>query len=91
MQVDNPIAREYYMNEAADQGWSSRVLERNINSFYYERILSSKEENLPAKELQPEHSIADFIKDPYIFEFLNFPEPYASSERDIESGLIQNL
>jgi len=66
-------------------------LERNINSFYYERILSSKEENLPAKELQPEHSIADFIKDPYIFEFLNFPEPYASSERDIESGLIQNL
>ena len=91
MRVDNPIAREYYMNEAADQGWSSRVLERNINSFYYERILSSKEENLPAKELQPEHSIADFIKDPYIFEFLNFPEPYASSERDIESGLIQNL
>jgi hypothetical protein len=32
MRVDNPRAREYYMHETADQNWSSRVLERNINS-----------------------------------------------------------
>lgn len=41
MRVENPNAREYYGREAAEQHWSARQLERNINSFYYERLFGS--------------------------------------------------
>lgn len=43
MRVENPAAREYYMNEAAEQNWSTRQLERNIHSLYYERLLSTRD------------------------------------------------
>jgi predicted nuclease of restriction endonuclease-like (RecB) superfamily len=33
----------------------------------------------------------DFIKDPYVFEFLNIPEPVNALEQDIEKALIGNL
>ena len=35
-------AREFYMQEAVKSQWSTRQLERQINSFLYERLLSSK-------------------------------------------------
>lgn len=41
MRVENMKAREYYLKEAAEQIWSVRTLERNITSFYYERLLTS--------------------------------------------------
>ena len=41
MRLENEKVREWYIGEAATQRWSTRQLERNINSFYYERILSS--------------------------------------------------
>lgn len=93
MRVDNPNARQYYMNEAADNIWSVRTLQRNINTLYYERILSTtnKSEALTKAGLLEKQSPADFIKDPYIFEFLKIPETQASTEKDIESALIENL
>ena len=90
MRVENISARAFYINEAADQQWSSRVLERNINTFYFERILSSKEKPKPASTVR-KHTPDDFIKDPYVFEFLNIPQNFTANERDLESSLIQNL
>jgi hypothetical protein len=40
--VENIETRKYYMNEAAGYNWSTRLLEREITSFYFERLLSSK-------------------------------------------------
>lgn len=93
MRVDNSLAREYYLREATDQRWSVRQLERNIHTFYYERLLSSR--NKPAAlvhqaEMEKE-SPRDFLKDPYVFEFLDIPEPYRASEKEIEAALIENL
>lgn len=45
MRVESENARTYYLNEAAEQGWSVRTLERNINTFYYHRLLSSNEKS----------------------------------------------
>lgn len=93
MRVENENARTYYLNEAAEQGWSVRTLERNINTFYYHRILSSNnksediKQNKELEKQQPE----DFIKDPYVFEFLNIPQPINAKELDIEAALIENL
>ncbi|RAJ29611.1 DUF1016 N-terminal domain-containing protein [Pedobacter cryoconitis] len=41
MRIEDKEARTYYLSEAAEQGWSVRTLERNINTFYYQRLLSS--------------------------------------------------
>ncbi|GAX59858.1 protein of unknown function DUF1016 [Candidatus Scalindua japonica] len=76
IRVENEDARLWYMNEAADCNWSTRALERQINSLYYERLLSSqdkkpvKEEaksNISQLQIRPE----DVLKDPYVLEFLN--------------------
>ncbi len=89
MRVENTEARNYYLEECANQNWSTRTLERNINTFYYQRLRSSQQNHIqqPAEKAE----VNDFIKDPYVFEFLNIPEPVTSSEKDIESALIENL
>lgn len=89
MRVENPNAREYYLKECADQQWSTRVLERNINTFSYQRLLSTNSavERQQSDVLNP----ADFIKDSYVFEFLNMPQPIEASEKEIETALLNDL
>ena len=43
LRVENETARQWYMNEAAAQNWSSRALDRQIGTLYYERLLLSEE------------------------------------------------
>ena len=52
MRVENENAREFYMQEAVKSQWSTRQLERQINSFFYERLLSSKNKEEVAAEIQ---------------------------------------
>ena len=94
LRVENENARKYYLREAAVYHWSTRQLERQINSFYYERILASKnktklqeETNSLEKTLTPE----DLIKDPFVLEFLNVKENTLLRENQLESLLIQKL
>lgn len=47
IKVENDNAREFYMQEAVKSQWSTRQLERQINSFFYERLLSSKTIQMP--------------------------------------------
>ncbi len=44
MRVENDDAREFYMQEAIEGNWSTRQLDRQINSLYYERVLMSRRE-----------------------------------------------
>lgn len=91
MRVENEDARSYYIKEVADHQWSSRVLERNINTLYYQRLLSSQNKGETKPEATGKQSPGDFIKDPYVFEFLNIPEPLSASEKEIETAFITNL
>lgn len=91
MRVENPEAREYYLKECAEQNWSSRLLERNINTFYYQRLLSSQDKSLLPVKASEQMQVGDFIKDPYIFEFLNIDQPHTASELQIETALIDKL
>lgn len=93
MRVENLAARKYYIEEAATENWSSRQLERNINSLYYERLLSTTQKQTmlaDAKKFE-KHSPADFIKDPLVLEFLGLPTPAGYSEKDFEEAIISNL
>ena len=93
MRVDSPAKRDWYLKETIANNWSVRNLERNINTFYFERILSSREkiENTTANNIQEKLVTNDFIKDPFVFEFLDISQPYDLNEREIEAALIENL
>ena len=94
IRVQNEPARLWYMNEAAEQTWSSRQLDRQISVLYYERLLNSTD-TLSVRE-EAENNLAqlapqEFIHDPYVLEFLNLKNYPALHETDIEKSLINNL
>lgn len=96
MRVENPSAREYYMREAAEQNWSVRALERQINSLYYERLLKSRNKAPVIKEMKEKTAPLaptpqDFIKDPYVLEFLGMSDIPHFRESDLEQAIIDKL
>jgi predicted nuclease of restriction endonuclease-like (RecB) superfamily len=96
LKVENTTARTYYMNEAADNNWSTRVLERQVNSHYYERLLSSKNKKLlwglvKRQSNEDKPSILDFVKDPYVLEFLSLKPSATLFEKKLETELLSKL
>ncbi len=87
LRMDSPTARQWYVQEATEQNWSTRVLERQIGSLHYERLLSSKDEAgvLLQGEVQAhitDPSPRDFVRDPVMLEFLGLPETGRLLEAD---------
>ena len=82
------------INEIINNNWSTRELERQINSLLFERLSLSKDKN-KIKELASKGQIIakpeDLIKDPYVLEFLGIPENSNYLEKDIENLLISKL
>jgi predicted nuclease of restriction endonuclease-like (RecB) superfamily len=94
LKVESETARSWYMTEAATEGWSTRALERQINSFYYERILSSRDRvpvRSEAAEKTRELLPRDVLKDPYVLEFLELGERASFTESELEGALIGQL
>jgi predicted nuclease of restriction endonuclease-like (RecB) superfamily len=90
MRVEDPKERDYYIGECAGQGWTTRQLERNVASGSYHRLLARPAaEARPAESPAPLHP-AEFIKDPYVLEFLGLPEP-PLHERPLEDAIILRL
>lgn len=54
--LEKADARQWYMNEAAEQNWSSRALERQIGTLYYERLLLSQDKAAVARD----HSVVRY-------------------------------
>jgi predicted nuclease of restriction endonuclease-like (RecB) superfamily len=96
IRVEKSEAREWYMNEAAEQNWSTRVLERQINSLYYERLKMSRDKKPVIKEMHEKTKTLvatpqDFIKDPYVLEFLGLKDNPNYRESDLEQAIIGKL
>ena len=94
MKVENDNAREFYMQEAVKSGWSTRQLERQINTFFYERLLSSKNKEKVAAKIQTSEAAKtpeDIIRDPYVLEFLGLNPNDDFYESDLEQALITHL
>ena len=94
IKVENDNAREFYMQEAVKSQWSTRQLERQINSFFYERLLSSKNKEQVAEEIQTLETAKepeDIIRDPYVLEFLGLSSNDDFYESDLEQALITHL
>ena len=96
MRIDDEKRREFYLKECADSGWSTRQLERQINSFYYERLLATQKDEREGvqseiQKLEPKTAPDYILKDPYILEFLDLKENKSYHEAELEQGLIDNL
>ena len=94
MRVENETARQFYLEESVKSQWSTRQLERQINSFFYERLLSSKNKDAVAGEIQklePGKTPEDIIRDPYVLEFLGLSPNDDFYESDLEQALITHL
>jgi len=88
IRADTQQAIEYYCNETRAQNWTVRQLERNIKTLSYQRLLSTR--------AAPSDSSAkavhlDFIKDPYVLEFLQLPEARQLKESQLEQAIIDEL
>lgn len=94
IQIDDKDKREYYELEAANNNWTGRELERQINSGLYERLLLSNDKKavleVARKERIPEFP-TEIIKDPMVLEFLGLRPEADYYEKDLERALITNL
>jgi predicted nuclease of restriction endonuclease-like (RecB) superfamily len=96
IRIEKEKVREWYMSEAAEQNWSTRALERQINSLYYERLIMSKDKAPVREEMQKKTaplapSPEDFIRDPYILEFLGLPDVHQFRESELEQAIVDKL
>lgn len=82
------------MNEAADSVWSTRQLDRQISTLYYDRLLASQDKQPVIDEANEKIAKvlpADIIKDPYVLEFLKLEDYPTIHETDIERAIIAHL
>ena len=96
LQVSDDEARKWYEEEAIRETWSYRVLQRNIDTQYYYRLLKSHKKDLVKKEMLDKTNDLDdykleFIKSPVIAEFLGFKNNFSYTESDLETSIINNL
>lgn len=94
IKIKDESARLWYMNEAANETWSTRQLDRQISVLYYERLLSSRDKESVKEEAAQKMETADpreFIRDPYVLDFLDLGDYPKIHESDVEKGLIDHL
>ncbi|MCE2995176.1 MAG: YhcG family protein [Cyclobacteriaceae bacterium] len=96
LKVEREDAKDFYLQESIDGNWSTRTLERQINSLYFERMMLTpfKKRGLIKKEAEGKKEKAqasDIIKDPYVLEFLNLKSKAGFYEHDLEQAIIDKL
>lgn len=94
LKVESEQARLWYMQQAVQENWSTRALERQINSFYFQRLLSSKNKGPvidEAKQKTAPLTKQDLLKDPYVLEFLQLKNKPEYTENELESALMTEL
>ena len=94
LSITNDDERKFYEQKAIKENWSTRELERQINSSLYERLLLSKDKKgilKLAEERQSSFDLNEIIKDPYMLDFLKIPQNKKLTEKHLEQKIINNL
>ena len=93
--IDEPLKREFYLQMAKTEKWSSRQLQERINSQLFERTAISKKPDKTIQNelalLRKEKKVSEDIvfSDPYFLNFLGLSDKY--SEKDLESAILAEL
>ena len=95
LQEPNAEARAWYENEAANEMWSTRTLQRNISSQYYHRLLQSQNKEVVRNEMKrlttPLQDKLEYLKNPIVAEFLGLKNNPDYSESTLEKSIIDHL
>lgn len=97
LQVFDKKARDWYEKETLEQTWSTRTLQRNINTQYYYRLLKSQVKEPVIKEMEENNkenyliNKLEFVKNPLIAEFLGYSLDSTFTETELETSIINNL
>lgn len=95
LQESNAKARAWYEQEAANEMWSTRTLQRNISSQYYHRMLQSQNKTAVHDEMvkltQPLQDRLEYLKNPVVAEFLGFKNNAEYTESRLEQSIIDHL
>jgi len=96
IRVESSKAREVYMNEAADNQWSTRFLDKQVDKHSCERLISTHKTALNELNIENEKQIMinqhDYLlRDPVLLDFYNLQENPKYRENDIEQAIINNL
>jgi predicted nuclease of restriction endonuclease-like (RecB) superfamily len=92
--IEQRPERLFYEIETEKAGWSVSLLERQIHSFLFARLLKSRDKAgviALAEQGQTVNQPIDVIKQPYVLDFLNLPDQTQLHESDLESAIIENL
>ena len=87
-----PLGERYwYITQAVANGWSSNVLQMQIETNLFARQITVKKVNNFSVQLpKPQSDLANYLmKDPYIFDMMGQTDKMA--ERDIEKQLISHI
>lgn len=95
-QVEDKVARDWYANEAVNESWSVRTLQRNVSSQYYYRLMKTQKKELVHSEMKSltydyQNDKFEFIKNPVIAEFLGLSQNTDFTETDLEKSIISNI
>lgn len=96
LRVADENARIWYLNEAAEENWSARTLDRNIGTQYYYRLLQAPKKDVVIAEMQDktksyQKSEMDLIKSPIVAEFLGFKNEDSFLESDLEAAILSHI
>ena len=94
LKVEEKVKRDFYMKECIESRWSVRELQRQKNSLLYERLTLStnkKEVLRLSREGKILGDVKDFIKDPFVLEFLDIKENTNYLENDLEKNILNHL
>ena len=95
LQESTAEGRAWYENEAAQEMWSTRTLQRNVSSQYYHRLLQSQDKTIVHNEMveltKPLQDKLEYLKSPVIAEFLGFKSNTDYSESNLEQSIIDHL
>ena len=95
LQESDAEARAWYENEAANEMWGTRTLQRNVSTQYYHRLLKSQNKEVVRNEMKEKTSSLqdklEYLKNPVIAEFLGFKNNPDYTESTLEKGIIDHL
>lgn len=96
LRVQNEDARKWYLAEASKEHWSTRTLDRNINSQYYFRLLQSPKKDavvaeMKSKTVNYDNDRLEFLKNPIVAEFLGLSKNNDFTETKLETAIIDHL
>ena len=94
IRIEDENARNFYIKEAIAGNWSTRQLQREINTFSYQRYLASRGNHDVVDDTAKREASSDpkdIIKDPYVLDFLGLKPDSGFYESDLESALITHL